>query len=55
MPKWPPLDYDYSSKLKEHGLRQVEASKWKIEPEEDASGLRKAVEIENFKGYFKDS
>ena len=36
MPHWPPLDFDYNTKLRENGLRQVEASKWKIEPDEDS-------------------
>ena len=41
--------------LKENKLRRVEASRWKIEPEEDQNGFKKVFELETFKGIFKDS
>lgn len=53
---WPPVDYDYEPKLKEAGLRRVEAGqRFKAEPEVDDQGLRKVYEIDNYAGKFKDS
>ncbi len=51
---WPPVNYNYSDKLKENGLRQVEALRFKSEPEV-VDGLKKVYEIECFSGKFKDS
>jgi hypothetical protein len=50
---WPPVDYDYSTKLREHGLRRVDQSRFKSEPEV-VDGLRKVYEIESYAGLFKD-
>lgn len=36
LPQYPPAGCDYNTKLKEHGFRLVDASRWKFEPEEDA-------------------
>jgi hypothetical protein len=56
LPKeWPPADYNYQPVLKANGFRSVDISRWKIEPEEDSSGLKKVFEIENFRGVFKDT
>ncbi len=53
---WPPVDYDYNTKLKEAGLRKVEAGqRFKAEPDVDAEGLKKVYEIENYAGKFRDS
>ena len=53
---WPPVDYDYEPRLKEAGLRRVEAGqRFKAEPEVDDQGLRKVYEIYNYAGKFKDS
>ncbi len=53
---WPPVDYDYEPRLKEAGLRRVEAGqRFKAEPELDDQGLRKVYEIYNYAGKFKDS
>ena len=54
LPKWPPLDYDYTHSLRERGLRRVEIKNWKLEQEEQ-DGLRKVFELETFPGVFKDS
>lgn len=40
MPDWPPVDYDYSEKLKENQLRKVELALWKLEPNFDDAGNR---------------
>lgn len=50
MDDWPPTDYDYHSKLKENGLRQVEFQKWKAEPEKDVSGSKKNHFLSFFNG-----
>ncbi len=53
---WPPVDYDYEPRLKEAGLRRVEAGqRFKAEPEVDDQGFRKVYEIDNYAGKFKDS
>jgi hypothetical protein len=53
---WPPVDYDYTPKLTENGLRRVDAGqRFKMEPEIDEKGLKKVYEIEYYNGYFKDS
>jgi hypothetical protein len=36
-------------------MRLVESSRWKLEQEEDARGFKKVMEIEAYKGVFKDS
>lgn len=54
LPPWPPLDFDYSAKLKELGLRRVEAQRFRAEAEVE-NGLRKAFEVEGFSGQFRDS
>jgi len=51
---WPPVNFDYSQKLKENNLRQVDLSRFKSEPEE-VEGLKKVFEIESYSGMFKDS
>lgn len=33
MPEWPPANYSYAELLREVGFREVDASKFKIEPE----------------------
>lgn len=33
MPEWPPANFRYEAILKEVGFREVESSKFKIEPE----------------------
>jgi hypothetical protein len=55
LPKWPPVDYDYSAKLKASNLRRVDLSRWKLEQEEDEHGFKKAFELECYPGVFKDS
>ena len=42
---WPPVNYDYSQKLKENNIRLVESSRFKSEPEE-VDNLKKVFEIE---------
>lgn len=39
MEDWPPVNYDYTPKLREHNLRAVDFSKWKSEPELDKEGI----------------
>jgi hypothetical protein len=55
LPAWPPKDFDYSSKLKEQGLRRVEFARFKAEPELDADNLKKVYEVEHFEGRYRDS
>lgn len=43
MPEWPPVGYNYASKLKSVGFREVEPAKFKMEPECDAESLRKVA------------
>lgn len=52
---WPPVNYDYTAKLKERNLRKVDQQRFKQEPELDAEGRKKVYEIEYFNGYFRDS
>lgn len=53
---WPPVNFDYSQKLREQKLRKLEAGqRFKAEPEIDGSGFKKVYEVENFSGIFKDS
>lgn len=33
MPEWPPANYSYTELLREVGFREVDAAKFKIEPE----------------------
>jgi len=54
LPEWPPADFDYAPILESESLRKVDISLWKLEPEVDENGLRKAYELEWFKGIFKD-
>lgn len=54
LPPWPPLNFDYSAKLRELGLRRVEFQKFRAEAEVE-NGLRKAAEVEGFSGQFRDS
>ena len=52
---WPPVNYDYSQKLKESNLRRVDQARFKQEQEVDAEGRLKVFEIEHYSGIFKDS
>jgi hypothetical protein len=54
LPAWPPVDYDYTDKLRAQNLRRVEIKNWKLEPEE-VNGLHKVFELESYPGEFKDS
>lgn len=49
LPPWPPLDFDYSAKLRERGLRRVDAQRFRAEAEVE-NGLKKAVEVEGYNG-----
>ena len=67
LPEWPPANYSYAAALKEVGFREVDASKFKIEPEFgksfytiltsfiDANHLLKVTQLESFSGVFRDS
>ena len=46
---WPPVDYDYSQKLKDLNLRRVDYSQFRSEPEEE-NGLKKVFEIDSYSG-----
>jgi len=53
IPDWPPEKFDYTLKLTENGLWEVDLTSWKIE-EEELDGLRKCVELDTFPGVFTD-
>ena len=55
MPEWPPAGYNYQSKLRSVGFREVDPAKFKMEPEFDGEQLRKVCQLETFEGVYKDS
>ncbi|TNV80126.1 hypothetical protein FGO68_gene9975 [Halteria grandinella] len=52
---WPPVDYDYSQRLKERNLRKVDIARFKHEADVDAEGRLKVFEVEHYQGIFKDA
>ena len=52
---WPPVDFDYSPRLKEKNLRKVDYARFKQEPEVNQEGRIKVYEIDHYPGMFKDS
>jgi len=55
LPAWPPANFDYIPVLTANGLRAVDSTKWKSEPELDKKGLKKVHVVEYYGGMFKDS
>ena len=55
LPKWPPEDLDYSEKLKENKLRQIQLDDWKKEANYDEKEMQKCIEMPGFRGVFMDS
>lgn len=55
LPAWPPEHFDYDAVLLERGFRRVPMRMSDQEPEFDERGLRKAYELEQFKGCFRAS
>ncbi len=52
LPEWPPVDFDYSAKLKELGYRVLDAEKFKLEAD-TVNGLQKCVAVDGYKGVYK--
>jgi hypothetical protein len=50
---WPPADFDSDAALKGRGFRRVPLNTFDQEPELDELGLRKAYELQQFKGCFR--
>lgn len=46
LPEWPPADHDYKPKFEEHKLRLVKSDKFQFEPEVDAKGYKKVMEVD---------
>ena len=51
---WPPVNYDYQTKLRENNLRLVPSAQFKSDPD-IVDGLRKVYEVDCFAGRFKDA
>ena len=54
LPQWPPVNFDYAPLLKENNLRLVDFALWKLEPNFDKDGMKKAYMMQGFEGIFKD-